>query len=68
MDFEPEISLVVLPTTQPQTPARCLFDHPKLAVNAAELPVDGFVEGHHRLAGWTNSYRNRTPGQGARCV
>jgi hypothetical protein len=55
--FEPEISLVVLPSTQSQTPV------PVSAVHAAKLPMDGSVEGNHRLAGWTNSWRSRTPGQ-----
>ncbi len=48
--FEPPICLAVLPRTQSETPV------PVRAVNAVKLPMDGFVEGQHRLAG------GRTPG------
>ncbi len=60
--FEPEISLAVLPRTQSETPV------PVPAVNAGKLPMDGCAEGHHRLAGSTNSWRSLTLGQCARCV
>ena len=43
----------VLPKTQSETPVPAPSEAraPMAAMNAAKLPVDGSVEGHHRLAG-----------------